>query len=130
MHNRDNDSPMNDELRHHCSSFIRITTMPEEQINQVLELIDGEIRTEGCLFAFFADDTDTNICCEDHADIVTSIPDTKGFLLSIELDAICHIGLLGWRASTTDDSSDSAGQGKEHTLVVFSHSMQRLAVYH
>lgn len=55
----DDKTTMNDELSQFCTSFVRVTTMPNEKFRQIAELIDGEIGSKGSLSTFFSDNADT-----------------------------------------------------------------------
>ena len=95
----------------------------------MLELEDREVRTKGCLLAFFTNDTDSNISSENHANIIATVSYAESLFLSIELDTVSNEGLLSRRASAGDDRSYLTSQSKEHTFIVFSYSVDRLSVY-
>lgn len=100
---------MDYELSHDCSSFVGVSTVPKKQINEMLELHNREIRAESRLLTFFADYTDTDVCREDHAHVITAVTDAEGFLVGVVLDTVCDVGLLSGRAPATDDRSHTAG---------------------
>ena len=51
--------------------------MDEEQLVQMLELSDGEIRGASGLHALPASDSDTYMCLADHAAVVRSVADRQ-----------------------------------------------------
>lgn len=54
---RDDHTTVHHKLTEHCAALVRQTTMPDDQLPDVLELGDREVSSEGSLHAFLADDT-------------------------------------------------------------------------
>ena len=59
MHHGDDQATMDDELRELRGAAIRVTTMPKEELRQVAELRDGEIRSKRGLLALLPNNADT-----------------------------------------------------------------------
>ena len=97
--------------------------MPEEQIGEVFELVDGEVRGQSCLLAFFANDADTDISSEDHADIVAAVADAESLLVGVELDLLSDVGFLRGGAAAADDSTDATSECEEHLLERLHHRL-------
>jgi len=47
---------MHNELTQHCTPFIAISTMPQQQSTQIFELKNTKISSQSSLFAFFTYD--------------------------------------------------------------------------
>jgi len=79
--------------------------MPQEELGEITELVDGEIGSEGCLLPFFSNNPDaytnqilgkdcfklllkglTDVGSLYHADIITTIPNTTNPFLSVMSD--------------------------------------------
>lgn len=66
---------MENKLRKNSRCAVRLATMPENQLFQVTELVNGEIRGQSSLHSFLANDTNAHISFQYHANIITSIAD-------------------------------------------------------
>jgi len=92
------------------------------------ELRDAEVRGEGGLTAFFAYDSDADVCGLDHAYIVAAIAYAGDAFAGIGTDEKCDVGFLGWRAPTGDDGRETDGEGDESVAVVGEVEGKRLAI--
>jgi hypothetical protein len=59
LHDGNNESAVDDELRQFGRASVRVAPVPEKQLGQVAELHHGKVGREGRLLALFADDADT-----------------------------------------------------------------------
>lgn len=58
MHHRDDEPSVDDELGKFGGTAVRVAAMPHEKFGEMAELSDGEVGREGCLFSFFAHNSD------------------------------------------------------------------------
>jgi len=75
-----NDTPMDDELREFGTALVAVSAMPDEEFRQISELHDGEVRGQGSLLAFLANDADSNVCGLDHAHVIAAIANAANAL--------------------------------------------------
>ena len=73
---------MDDKLGQHGGSLVALASVPQHQLVEVFELIDGEVSSERRLLSFFSNDTDANVGLEDHADVISSVTNSGGPLAS------------------------------------------------
>jgi len=66
---------VDDELRQGGGAVLALAAVPEQQVLQVFELCDGEIRRQRRLFPFLSEDTYANMWLLDHSNIITTVAD-------------------------------------------------------
>lgn len=98
------------------------------QTRDVAELQDGEVSGKRGLFAFFADNTETNIGRLNHANVVASVTNGCGLFLRVVLDQLDNLGLLSRRATAAYDSRSFARNLCKHIAVVVEADLQRVTV--
>lgn len=77
--------------------------MPKDQTTEHLELNDGEVRGEGSLHAFLANDTNTDIGLKDHAYIVAAVTNRASSLSSELANLGRNDSFLGGTATAHTD---------------------------
>ena len=90
--------------------------MPEEKFGEMRELGYRKIGSERCLFALFPDNTNTDVCSLDHADVVSAVPDAAHSFLGESANEASNIGLLCRRTPTGDYSREFRGNFDELIL--------------
>jgi hypothetical protein len=80
------DTPMDDELSEFGTALVTVSAMPDEKFRQISELHDGEVRGQGRLLPFLANNADSNICGLDHAHVVAAITNATNALSRMALD--------------------------------------------
>lgn len=101
MHDRNDETSVNDELGENGGGFVRLATVPENQFFQVAELVDRKVGSKSCLHAFFTNDTDANVSFKDHANIITTITySSDSFAVGVIFKKSDDICFLSWTAST------------------------------
>jgi hypothetical protein len=103
LYERDDHASMNDELWKLCSSLIRQAPVPKNEILQMTELENREIRCQSCLHTFLANNTKSNIGLLYHRHIISAIANTRNSLLVDILDRFGHKCLLRGTASANAD---------------------------
>lgn len=93
--------------------------MPDEQPADVAELSNGEVSCQRSLFPLLSHDPHANVRRLNHADIVASITNGTDWLPGVCSKQVYHLGLVGWRATTADNSWTLAGQLQELNLIMF-----------
>ena len=68
--------------------------MPNEQPADVAELSDGEIRRQRSLFSLLPHDPHADICCLNHADVVTPVPNGTDWLPRVCPKQLHHLRLV------------------------------------
>ena len=127
LHDGNDESAVDDELRQFSRASIRVASVPEKQLGQVAELRYGKVGREGRLLALFANDADTcsgereycfgtrsineggartDIGSLDHAHVVPAIADTANSLFGEISDKTRDVCLLRRRAPARDDSGE------------------------
>ena len=119
---------MHDELSKFCAASVRVAAVPDEEFGEVGELCDAKVGSEGGLTAFFADDTDTDVCGLDHADIIAAVTNAGDAFLGESADEEGDVGFLGWGAAAGDDGWEADCLGDEGFAVVLEVEREGLAV--
>ena len=74
--------------------------MPQDQFAQLLELLEGKVRSQRCLEALFALDSNADIRLHNHANVVATVADSRNALAScVVLQGFAYFSLLRWGAS-------------------------------
>ena len=82
--------------------------MPEYELLDVTELIDREIRSKRSLLSLLSHNSNSHICFQNHANIVSAVSDTGYSLASVLDHAFGDISFLGGRASAYADDGGFA----------------------
>ena len=101
---------MNDELAQFGGSLVRVATVPEEEFGEVRELVDREIGCQRSLLALLADNTNADVGCLNHRDIVAAVTDTANRLLCEGADEAGNVGFLCRRATASDDGRELSSE--------------------
>lgn len=104
LHNRYYQTTMNDELGQLRRTPVGVAPVPEQEFGEMRKLGDRKVSREGCLFAFFAYDTNADVCSLDHAHVVATISDTADSFLGESTNQASHICFLSWGATAGYDS--------------------------
>ena len=64
MHDRDDETAVDDELCELGRAAVRVASVPKQEFGEVAELDDGKVGGERGLFAFFAYDADAWSKCQ------------------------------------------------------------------
>ena len=70
LNNGNDQTSVNDKLAQFGRTLIRVATMPQQELGEIAELVDGEIRGEGSLFAFFTNNSNP---CRPNQNLSTSV---------------------------------------------------------
>jgi hypothetical protein len=87
---------MDDKLRELSAPLVTVTAMPDQELNQMTELLNREIGCQTGLSTFFTNNTNTNIGSLDHRDIVATIANTADTLLGVFANELGHLRFLVW----------------------------------
>lgn len=82
----DDEAAVDDELGELGAALVGVAAVPDEQFDEVAELLDAEIGGERGLAAFLADDTNAYIGGLDHADVVAAVADAADAFLRVRAD--------------------------------------------
>ena len=94
--------------------------MPQDELSQLAELLEREVRGEGGLHTFFTLNSNANVRLEDHTNIIASISDTGNpFSIGVVLECLADISLLSWGASTNTDTRCLDGLVEELVTCLF-----------
>ena len=74
--------------------------MDEEELLEEAELADRDVGRAGGLESLDSRDTDTNVCCLDHADVVGAVADREQVRHEVFLHQLDDEGFLEGRNST------------------------------
>lgn len=85
---------MDDELCENSRPFVAQSTVPQDQMSEVLEFNSGEVSSQGGLHAFLTLKSDTHIRYLDHGHIIPTVTHTGNTLLGIMLDLLGHHSFL------------------------------------
>ncbi|KAI6763055.1 hypothetical protein HG530_009035 [Fusarium avenaceum] len=85
---------MDDKLRELSAPLVTVTTMPDQELNKMTELLNGEIGRQTSLSTFFTNNTNTNIGSLDHRDIIATIANTADTLLGVFSNKLGHLRFL------------------------------------
>mmetsp|Transcript_25981 Transcript_25981/g.58709 ORF Transcript_25981/g.58709 Transcript_25981/m.58709 type:complete len:228 (+) Transcript_25981:981-1664(+) len=97
--------------------------MHSQQLLQMSELPDGEVRRPRRLHALVTHDADANVGCQDHRYVVAAIPDSQRDFLEPAVHQVHHLRLL--RRSTSSADDDCAGLAQGNQLLLRSRLRQR-----
>lgn len=109
---------MDDKLRKLGAPLVAIPSMPDQQLGQIAELLDGEIGSQTRLSALLSNDANTHICCLDHGYIVATITNATCPLLGVGANEFGNVSFLNGRAATGDDGWETDGGGNEGFAVI------------
>jgi len=109
----DNHATMDNELGQGGASLIGQTTVPDDQLFDVAESLDGEIGSERGLHAFLAYDSKSNVSFLNHCYIVATVTDAGNDLTSEMLDVYRNNSFLGGAAPTYTDCPRLLGYREE-----------------
>ena len=101
---RDNQAAVDHELREFGASFVAVSPMPDEELGQVTELLNGEVSRETSLSSLFANDTNAHVGCLNHRDVIAAISNAAYTLLGVFPNEFGNLGFLRGRAATGDHS--------------------------
>jgi hypothetical protein len=114
----DDEAAVDDELGELGAALVGIAAVPDEELYEVAELLDGEVGGEGGLPALLSDDSDADVCGLDHADVVAAVADAAHALLGVVADEVGDVGFLRGGAAAGDDGGELDGNGDEFLAVV------------
>jgi hypothetical protein len=80
--------------------LITPSTVDEKKLFKVSELTDRDIGGSRGLKTFYSRDSDSDMCCLDHTDIVRSISDCEENCFQVLLDELDNESFLEWRYTT------------------------------
>ena len=92
--------------------------MPDEQFDEVAELLDRKVCRERSLTALLADDTNTDIGGLDHGDVVSTVADAAHAFLGVGADEAGDVGFLGRAAAAGDYGGKLDCDGDEFGAIV------------
>lgn len=75
---------MNNKLAQFCRAFVRQSAMPKNQLSEMAELCETEVRGKTSLHTLFADYSQTDVCLLYHRNIITTISNTRYSLTSLD----------------------------------------------
>ena len=140
---------MDDKLRELGTPLVRVAPVPDQELGEVAELVDGEIGGERGLTSLLADDADTwergvsrikssekrhhtqlhvheqggtartDIGGLNHRNIVTSVSDAAHSLLGMSADQAGDVGFLRRRTTARDDGRELGRKLDEILAEVF-----------
>lgn len=85
-------------------------TVYEEKSSEEPELRDGVIGRIDGLKTFFTRDTHSDVCGLNHADVVSTVTDSKGHDTEVVFDKSNNLRFLQWRDSATNDGGTLCGE--------------------
>ena len=93
-------------MRKLSTSLVTVTTMPDQELDQVTKLLDRKVGRQTGLSTFLTNNTDTNIGSLNHGNIVATITNTAHALLSVLADELSNLGFLVWRATAGNNGEE------------------------
>lgn len=103
LHHGDQHAAVDDELRERAGAVVAEAAVPEEQVLEVLELRDAEVRGERGLLALLAEDADAHVRLLDHRHVVAAVADRERQRLRFVLHDAHDLRLLRGRAAADHD---------------------------
>jgi len=95
LYDGNDETPVYDELRHHCRVLISQTPVPQNQFGKMLEFENGKVRSQSSLLSLLSHDTHADVRHLDHPHIVTAIANPQHYLPRVILDSLSNDSLLG-----------------------------------
>lgn len=111
-------------------ALVRVATVPQQELGEKAELVDGKVGSQRGLFALLADDPDSDVCSLNHGDVIASVADAADPFLGELSDEAGDVSFLSRRTTACHDDRELGGDLDKLAPVVSERQLKRLAVDH
>ncbi|CAF3530522.1 unnamed protein product [Fusarium graminearum] len=120
---------MDNKLCKLSTTLITVSAMPDQELDQVTELLDRKVGSQTGLSTLLTNNTNTDIGSLNHGYIVATIANTAHALLGVLADELSNLGFLVWRATASNNSRQLNGDRDEFEAEVREKEGQTVAIH-